>query len=171
MRKAMYVQYTTMIVLCFVCGVAIYQLFHIEQVKQIIEWGDRRLLTLDKPTLIWSAVPFIVAISIVLFFSTHKYLTVIAPVFIAIKLTFLGFSSVFLLVQHQSVKFYGLWWFPFQLFYCILLIVLYNNCFKNNKINGRALKATTPWRKVIQLLLVMILLFGLENFVISYLFK
>lgn len=169
MRKMMYVQYTTMIVLCFVCGVACYQLFHIDQVKQIIEWGDRRLLTMDKPTMIWSVVPFIAAISIVLFFSTHKYLATIAPIFIAIKVTFLGFSSVYLLVQHHSVKFYALWWFPFQLIYCILLIALYNSGHKNN--TKRAIKGTTPWRKTIQVFLLMIIMFGLENFVISYLFK
>ena len=117
------IQYTSMIVLCFVSGVVCYQLFQIDQVMQIIEWSDRRLLTMDKPLFIWNVVPFIAALGIVLFFSTHHYLMMIAPIFIALKCTFLGFSSVFLLVHLQSVQLYALWWFPFQLLYCILLIM------------------------------------------------
>ena len=170
MRKMIVIQYTSMIVICFICGVACYQLFQIEQVQQIISIGDRRLLSMEKPTLIWSVVPFIVWISIVLFFSTHKYLARMALVFIAIKVTFLGFSSVFLLVQHHSVKFYAFWWFPFQLLYCILLIMLYQISNKNKV--GRALKSSvTPWKKVILILLMMCFLFGIEYFAISYLFK
>lgn len=169
MRKLLYVQYATMIALCFVCGVACYQLFQIEQVTQIIEWGDRRLLTTDKPTLQWSLLPFILSISIVLFFSTHKYLARVAPVFIAIKVTFLGFSSVYLLVQHESVRLYAIWWFPFQLIYCILLIVLYYSGHQNRA--GRAIKGSMPWKKVMVVLFALFLLFFVEIFAISYVFK
>ncbi|MGN7476551.1 hypothetical protein ACTHOQ_01745 [Solibacillus silvestris] len=169
MHKYLYIQYTTMIVVCFICGVACYQLFQIEQVLQIIKFGDRRILNMEKPEMLWSVVPFIVALSIVLFFSTHKYLPRIALVFIAIKVTFLGFSSVYLLVQHQSVKLYAFWWFPFQLVYCVLLIVLYQITNKNS--GRRALKSVMPWKKVIFLLFVMLFIFALENFAITYLFK
>ena len=169
MRKMIYVQYATMIVLSFISGVACYQLFDIQQITQIIEWGDRRLLSVDKPTLIWSTVPFLAAILTVLLFSTHKYLTMIAPIFIAIKVTFLGFSSVFLLVQHHSIKLYALWWFPFQFLYCLLLIMLYKS---GQKISfGRTIRGAVPWKKVVAVLVLMIIVFTLENFVISYVFK
>ena len=168
MRKMIVIQYTSMIVLCFVSGVVCYQLFQIDQVMQIIEWGDRRLLTMDKPQLLWNAVPFIAALGIVLFFSTHHYLTMIAPIFIALKCTFLGFSSVFLLVHLQSVKLYALWWFPFQLLYCILLIMLFVS--SRQKRTGRTLKKQSISKQVIFFSGVMIILFGIENFVISYLF-
>ena len=169
MRKYLYIQYTSMIVVCFICGVACYQLFQIEQVQQIIKFSDRRLLDLEKPELLWSVVPFIVALSIVLFFSTHKYLPRFALIFIAIKVTFLGFSSVYLLVQHQSIERYAFWWFPFQLVYCILLIALYQITNKNS--GRRALKTVMPWKKVVILLVMMVFVFILENFVITYLFK
>ena len=169
MRKMIVIQYTSMIVLCFVSGVVCYQLFQIDQVMQIIEWSDRRLLTMDKPLFIWNVVPFIAALGIVLFFSTHHYLTMIAPIFIALKCTFLGFSSVFLLVHLQSVKLYALWWFPFQLLYCILLIMLFVS--SRPKRTGRTIKQQSLTSKVMFFSGVMILLFGLENFVISYLFK
>ncbi|MEK4424701.1 hypothetical protein [Solibacillus sp. FSL K6-1523] len=169
MRKMIYVQYATMIVLCFISGVACYQLFDIQQVTQIIEWGDRRLLSVDKPNFIWSTVPFIAAIMIVLLFSTHKYLTMIAPIFIAIKVTFLGFSSVFLLVQHHSIKLYAFWWFPFQFVYCLLLIALYKSGQKSNF--GRPMRGVVPWKQVAVVLVAMVIVFALENFVISYVFK
>ncbi|MEG0385522.1 MAG: hypothetical protein RR642_12285 [Solibacillus sp.] len=169
MRKMIYVQYATMIVLSFISGVACYQLFDIQQVTQIIEWGDRRLLSVDKPTFIWSIIPFLIAISTVLLFSTHKYLTMIAPIIIAIKVTFLGFSSVFLLVQHHSIKLYAFWWFPFQFIYCLLLIALYKSGQKSNF--GRPIRGIVPWKKVVAVLVLMIVVFAIENFVISYVFK
>ncbi len=169
MRKYLYIQYTSMIVICFICGVACYQLFQIEQVQQIIKYSDRRLLNLEKPELLWSVVPFLVSLIIVLFFSTHKYLPRLALVFISIKVTFLGFSSVYLLVQHQSIKLYAFWWFPFQLIYCVLLIALYQ--ITNNNSGRRALKNVMPWKKVIFLLIMMVVFFGLENIAITYLFK
>lgn len=49
MRKYLYIQYTSMIVVCFICGVVCYQLFDIGQVQQIIKYSDRRLLQMDKP--------------------------------------------------------------------------------------------------------------------------
>lgn len=126
MRKLFFIQYATMLVLAFVSGVACYQLFELEQVIQVITWGDRRLVEMEQSlSPFWSALPLVSAVLLVLFFSTHRYLTMIAPIVIALKITFFGFSSVFLLVQHESVKLYGLWWFPFQLIYCILLLVLY----------------------------------------------
>lgn len=126
MRKLLFIQYATMLVLSFVCGVACYQLFDLQQVTQVITWGDRRLLLEQQATSpFWSALPLVLALFFVLFFSTHRYLMAIAPVFIALKITFFGFSSVFLLVHHESVQLYGVWWFPFQLVYSILLIVLY----------------------------------------------
>ena len=158
-----------MIVLCFVSGVICYQLFQIDQVMQIIEWGDRRLLTMDRPLFIWNFVPFIAALGIVLFFSTHHYLTMIAPIMIALKCTFLGFSSVFLLVHHESVKLYALWWFPFQLMYCVLLIMLFVST--RQKRTGRTIKNQPITSKIMFFSLVMVIFFGLENFVISYLFK
>lgn len=169
MRKYLYIQYTSMIVVCFICGVACYQLFQIEQVQQIIKYSDRRLLNLEKPELLWSLVPFLVSLSIVLFFSTHKYLPQLALIFISIKVTFLGFSSVYLLVQHQSIKLYALWWFPLQLIYCVLLIALYQ--ITNSNSGRRAVKSIMPWKKVIFLLIMMVVFFGLENIAITYLFK
>lgn len=169
MRNYLYIQYTAMIVICFICGVLCYQLFEMVQIEQLITILDQRLLTLEKPTIFWSVVPFLVALTVVLFFSTHKYLPRFALIFIAIKVTFLGFSSVYLLVQHQSVEFYAFWWFPFQLVYCILLIALYQIMNKNS--GRRTLKTVMPWKKVILLLVMMVSIFILENFVITYLFK
>ena len=169
MRKYLYIQYTSMIVIGFICGVVCYQLFQIEQVQQIIKYSDRRLLDLEKPELLWSVVPFLVSLIIVLFFSTHKYLPRIGLIFIAIKVTFLGFSSVYLLVQHETIKLYAFWWFPFQLIYCVLLIMLYQITTKTT--SRRALKTVMPWNKIIFLIVVMVIVFGVENLAITYLFK
>jgi len=42
------------------------------------------------------------------------------------RATFFGFSSVFLLQKLEAFWLYTIWWFPFQLIYCILLLVLCN---------------------------------------------
>lgn len=168
-RNYLTIQYTSMIVICFICGVLCYQLFEMAQIKQVITFFDQRLLSSEKPTIFWSVVPFLVSISIVLFFSTHQYLAKIALIFIAIKMTFLGLSSVYLLVQHDSVKLYAYWWFPFQLLYGILLIMLYEVMKRQQA--SRTLKRTIPFRRVLILLIIFVLIGTLENFAITYLFK
>lgn len=172
MRKTMYVQYATMIAICFVSGVACYQLFELQQAMQVIEWADRRLLTLDKPTIWVSAIPLVIAIIIVLFFSTHTYLAICAQIFVAIKITFFGFSSVYLLVQYNSINLYGLWWFPFQLIYCILLIVLCTNSKTNIRPKGigKSVRNGYSGKKISITLLVLLIVFIGENIIISYLF-
>ena len=169
MRKMLYVQYATMLIICFISGVACYQLFDLQQAIQIIELGDSRLVTLEKPTILLSALPLVLAIGIVLFFSTHSFLAFCAQIFVAIKLTFLGFSSVFLLVQHNSIKLYGLWWFPFQLIYCILLLVLYSSV--NRKHVGKAARSVYSIKQVFPILFIMCIIFILEMVAISYVFK
>ncbi|WP_274309633.1 hypothetical protein [Solibacillus daqui] len=169
MRNYLTIQYTSMIVICFICGVLCYQLFEMAQIKQVITIFDQRLLSLEKPTIFWNVVPFLVSIIIVLFFSTHQYLAKIALIFIAIKMTFLGLSSVFLLVQHDSIKMYAYWWFPFQLLYGILLIMLYEVMKRQQ--SSRALKRKLPYNRVLILLFVFVLIGTLENFAITYLFK
>ena len=168
MRNYRVIIYTSMIVLCFICGVLCYQLFEMAQIEQVITIFDQRLLSREKPSWIWSVVPFLVSISVVLFFSTHQYLAKVALIFIALKMTFFGLSSVFLLVQHDSVKLYAFWWFPFQFLYGILLIMLYE--VMNKQQTTRALKRTMPTKKVLLLLMMFVLLGILENFVITYLF-
>ena len=160
--------YTSMIVICFICGVLCYQLFELAQIEQVINIFDRRLLSQEKPAWLWSVVPFLVSISVVLFFSTHQYLAKVALIFIALKMTFFGLSSVFLLVQHDSVKLYAFWWFPFQFLYGILLIMLYE--VMNKQQTTRTLKRTMPTKKVLLLLIMFIFLGILENFIITYLF-
>lgn len=170
MRKILVIQYATMLVLAFVSGVACYQLFELEQIVQVITWGDRRLLTLDEPaSIFWNAFPVILSVGVVLFFSTHRYLPIMAPIFIAIKMTFFGFSSVFLLVQHESVKLYGLWWFPFQFIYCILLIVMYHTSLLKNS-NKLGQKVVSK-KGIVFLFLLTCSLLCLEIVVISTIIK
>lgn len=170
MRKMLYIQYATMFVLAFVSGVACYQLFELEQVLQVIEWGDRRLLTQENQmSIVWSMLPLLLAVSMVLFFSTHRYLPIIAPVFIAVKMTFFGFSSVFLLIHHESIKLYGLWWFPFQLIYCMLLVALYHTSVsrRTTKLGQKVVSKKRVWVILFSILLV----FSIEIVVISMLNK
>lgn len=170
MRKLVVIQYATMLVLAFVSGVACYQLFDLAQITQVITWGDRRLLLLEQAkSLFWTVLPLAMAIFFVLFFSTHRYLTLIAPVFIALKITFFGFSSVFLLIQHESVKLYGFWWFPFQLCYSILLIVLYQISVKSvpQKLGQKILSK----KRIALVLVVFSLVVSVEYIVISMMIK
>lgn len=172
MRKTMYVQYATMIAICFMSGVACYQLFELQEAMQVIKWADSRLLTLEKPSILASALPVFLSIIIVLFFSTHSFLAICAQIFVGIKITFFGFSSVFLLVQDNSIKLYGLWWFPFQLIYCILLIVLCTNISTKNSTRGfgHRMRKGYSLKRVLTIILIILIVFIAEIVAISYVF-
>lgn len=168
-NKTYYVEFVMMVIICFIGGVACYQLFDVEQATQLIGWVDARLLTLEKPNVFWSAVPIVSSIIIVLFFSTHPFFGIFAQLFIALKITFVGFSSVFLVAQHNSVMVYGLWWFPFQLIYCILLLVLYVNVRKGT--GKKVVRNVFSVKQVFLILFVILAVFIGEVVAISYVFK
>ena len=114
-----------MVALSFLCGVLCYELFSLEQATSIISKMDGRIVANLPYELKSTIVPLAISLAIVLLFSTHAYLYPFALVVIALRCTFFGFSSVYILTQLDAITLYSYWWFPFQLLYCILLVWLY----------------------------------------------
>lgn len=124
LRSSSFIYNMAIIVVSFVCGVAIFHFIEVEQAKRVIGLVEPRLLQQQKSD-IWSVVlPIVVMITLILLLATHAFLKYAVRVVVAIRVTFFGFSSVYLLQEFTSIWLYAAWWFPFQLVYSISLLVL-----------------------------------------------
>lgn len=123
-RSVLFIQYAVILAISFVSGVVCFQLFPLDKATKLISYLDPRILELTDISMWNTIIPLIAWMVLVLFFATHPYLHVLAKFVVAVKITFFGFSSVYLLTQQESLLVYSIWWFPFQLIYCILLFML-----------------------------------------------
>lgn len=123
-RSVLFLQYAIILAISFVSGVICFQFFPLDKSMQLIGYIDPRILELTDMSKMGTILPIVAWMVLVLFFATHPYLHVLAKFVVAVKITFFGFSSVFLLTQQESLLVYSVWWFPFQLIYCFLLFVL-----------------------------------------------
>ncbi|WP_107839861.1 hypothetical protein [Metasolibacillus meyeri] len=170
MRTSIIIQLTSMIVVGFLSGVACFYLFSLEQAIALIQLMDGRILQQQAPSVIQTILPVVFAIAVVLLFATHPFCAFVAKWLIALRATFLGFSSMYLLTQQKSLLAYGIWWFPFQFIYCILLLMICLGISTQRPMRF-AKKGTATYRRM----LAIILLFGIialfEILVISYVFE
>lgn len=123
-RSVLFIQYAVILAISFISGVVCFQVFSLDKSMKLISYVDPRVLDLTDVSIWNTIIPLIAWIVLVLFFATHPYLHVLSKFIVAVKITFFGFSSVFLLTQQESLLVYSIWWFPFQLIYCVLLFVL-----------------------------------------------
>lgn len=169
MRTSSIIQFTVMIALSFVCGVICFQLFDLQQAAALINLMDARILQEEAPTIWQTITPLAISVVIVVLFATHPYCAFIAKWLVALRATFLGFSSVYLLAQQKSLLAYGIWWFPFQFIYCILLLAI---CIivstRSSRMPKKGVFAT---RRLITMLIIFIIVACLEIVAISYVFK
>lgn len=169
MYKNMLWQNTVMVTVSFIAGVVCFQLFSLEQAKKVINIMDKRILFETAPTIVQSIVPVAIAFSVVLLFATHPYFFNIAKIAIAFKTCFFGFSSVYLLAQQNELLGYGIWWFPFQFLYVVILVLLSEYLTTTHKVKKR--KGDFSLRPGIVILIIIGFVFALEMVVISYVFK
>lgn len=123
-RSVQVIQYGFLIAIGFVSGVICFQAFSLDKSMNLIKLVDPRVLELSDVTMWKTILPIVAWGLFVLFFTTHPYFHFFARLVVAVKATFFGFGSVFLLTQQESILVYSVWWFPFQLIYCILLLAL-----------------------------------------------
>ena len=169
MRKNVLWLNTAMITVSFIAGVVCFQLFSLEQAKKVINIMDKRILFEATPTIVQSIIPLAIAFIVVLLFATHPYFYNIAKIAIAFKTCFFGFSSVYLLAQKNELLGYGIWWFPFQFLYVILLVLLSEYLTATHKLTRR--KGDFSLRPGMVILILTGFVFALEMVVISYIFK
>ena len=130
---------------------------------------DKRILFETTPTIVQSIIPLAIAFIVVLLFATHPYFYNIAKIAIAFKTCFFGFSSVYLLAQQNELLGYGIWWFPCQFLYIIILVLLSEYLAATHKITKR--KGDFSLRPGIVIVILISFVFSLEMVVISYIFK
>ncbi|MFF2176783.1 hypothetical protein ACFVT8_10035 [Lysinibacillus sp. NPDC058147] len=118
--------HASIIAVSFVCGVILFHIIGGPNAEPFISFIEPRLTNGDRHSLFRLVLPVAVSIALVLLLATHSVLKVIVRVTVAIRATFFGFSSVFLLQKLEAFWVYTIWWFPFQLIYCILLLNLCN---------------------------------------------
>ena len=121
--------YTILISLCllvssFIGGLLVFEKSSPEQQQWIINLLDSRVLLEGQPTFLETIFPHLMVAVIFFLFYQHRYLQKFVLLICAFKITFYGFCSSYLLQIHDSTFPYVFWWFPFQLVYCLLLLVL-----------------------------------------------
>ena len=95
-----------------------------EQVNAMIKWMDPRILDEAVPSKLSSILPQLISIFLLILFATHLILRHIILLIGTMRAVFWGISSGYLIAQETEFWSYALWWFPFQLFYCSLLLLI-----------------------------------------------
>ena len=118
--------HASIIAVSFVCGVIFFHIIGGPKAEPFILFIEPRLVDGDRQSIFRLVLPVAISIGLVLLLATHSVLKILVRVTVAMRATFFGFSSVFLLQKLEAFWLYTIWWFPFQLIYCILLLVLCN---------------------------------------------
>lgn len=124
LRSSSLLYHVAILVVSFVCGVAIFHFIDMEQARVLIGIVEPRLLQDGSGTFWHVVLPPLIIMTLLFLLATHSFLKYLVRVVIAIRITFFGFSSVFLLQEITSIWLYATWWFPFQLVYSMLFLVL-----------------------------------------------
>ena len=165
MRKSLVFQYIFTVAISFICGVIATQFIAMTEAQSLLEVIDHRAVEVDA-NYQSILVPLAISIIVVLLFSTHPYLFFIAPLYISLKSALFGFSSVLILEQAQSMLIYVGWWFPFQIMYIVLFIVVYKIC----RMRDTTVRKNKKSNRILPFVLIVIALLSyLEFVVISYL--
>ncbi|RUL55099.1 MULTISPECIES: hypothetical protein [Lysinibacillus] len=165
-RSILIIQFAVILAISFISGVVCFQLFPLDKAMQLIGYIDPRVLDVQDISILGTIAPLVIWVLLVLFFATHPYLHVLARLVVAVKATFFGFSSVFLLTQQESLLIYSVWWFPFQLVYCFLLFLLCS-VYASKKVGGNR-KYFFAQKLFVTLVVMLIIICVGENVVINY---
>lgn len=122
-RTVSFFYHASIVAVSFVSGVICFHIIGSANAESFILAIEPRLGG-DKQSIFRLVLPVTVSIGIILLLATHHFLKIFIRVTVAMRATFFGFSSVFLLQKLEAFWLYTIWWFPFQLIYCILLLVL-----------------------------------------------
>jgi len=161
--------HASIIAVSFVCGVIFFHIIGGPKAEPFILFIEPRLADEDRQSIFRLVLPVAISIGLVLLLATHSVLKVLVRVTVAMRATFFGFSSVFLLQKLEAFWLYTIWWFPFQLIYCILLLVLCNllvPAWSKRKI-GKQVSGRTILLNFIAFFIILVA----EFIVISYVLK
>ncbi len=158
-----------LLVIGYLGGLWLYSKMQFNQVEKVINWLDPRILNEHIPSGFDSILPQLITIFLFLLFATHLILKHVILLIGTMRAVFWGICSGFLIAQETEFWSYALWWFPFQLLYCSLLLLIgfllvpppsYQELSKNRSFKGIGL-----------LSIIYIVITGLELFVLPFIHR
>lgn len=155
-----------LLVIGYLGGLWLYSKMPFDQVERVIHWIDPRLLNENIPSGFDSILPQLVTILLFLLFATHLILKYTILLIGTMRAVFWGICSGFLIAQETEFWAYALWWFPFQLIYCSLLLLIGFLLVPPPSYNQ--FKQARSFKGIGVLSLIYIVLIGLELFVLPY---
>ena len=155
-----------LLVIGYLGGLCLYSKMPFDQVERVIHWIDPRLLNENIPSGFDSILPQLVTILLFLLFATHLILKYAILLIGTMRAVFWGICSGFLIAQETEFWAYALWWFPFQLIYCSLLLLIGFLLVPPPSYNQS--KQARSFKGIGMLSLIYIVLIGLELFVLPY---
>lgn len=165
LRYSSLLYHIAIFVVSFVCGVTIFHFIDLNQARFVIELLEPRLLQGGAGSFWYAVLPAVLVVGLMFLLATHSFLKYLVRIVVAIRITFFGFGSVFLLQEITSILMYALWWFPFQLVYSFLYLFLAEIFVPT--VPRRQKIRQFPLRPFIVVLILLLLIIGLEFFVLS----
>lgn len=155
-----------LLVIGYLGGLWLYSKMPFDQVERVIHWVDPRILSDHVPNGFDSILPQLVTILLFLLFATHLILKYLILLIGTMRAVFWGICSGYLIAQDTEFWAYALWWFPFQLIYCSLLLVI--GFLLVPPPSSPQLKKSRSFKGIGILSLIYLVLTGLELFVLPY---
>ena len=164
-RTVSFFYHASILAVSFVSGVICFHIVGSANAESFILSIEPRLAG-DKHTIFRLMLPVILSVGIILLLATHHFLKIFIRITVAMRATFFGFSSVFLLQKLEAFWLYTIWWFPFQLIYCILLLVLCNLLVPAWQ--KRQLRKQVPVRPLVLNFIALFIIMVAELIIVTY---
>lgn len=117
--------HAAMFVSSFIAGIALYYFIAIEELQLLLHIIEPVLSDDRHSQQLYIVLRTVITFSVITIFASNPILSVISYFLIAAKITLFSLCSMYLVVEHQNVLAYSIWWFPVQLLQCIVFIAYY----------------------------------------------
>lgn len=103
-------------------GTLLFRQLPTESVEKMLKLFDARIIDSNEVTVVWPVLMTALFFGLVFVMSLIKKFRFPILLIGALKSVIFGLSSAYLLATGMKIIVYALWWFPFQLIICFLLL-------------------------------------------------
>ena len=114
-----------MFVSSFIAGIALYYFIAMEQLQLFLHFIEPVLNDSPNTQQLYIIIRTVITFCVITIFASNPILSIISYFLIAAKIALFSLCSMYLVVEHQNVLAYSMWWFPIQLLQCIVFIAYY----------------------------------------------
>lgn len=133
-----------------------------ESIARLLTIFDARVVKTDEVNILFPALIVVMFFVFSFFLSRFTYSRLFVLLIGAVKCVLFGVSSAYLLAKGLKVYEYAVWWFPFQLLLCFLLL-LFNSILTPPFFMKTTGKRERNDRALVALLILSILVLLVEN--------